>query len=111
MNPRVELSELAERGERTLRELGHDRVAVRCADGHGGWPERAPFDAILVTAAPARVPRPLLGQLAEGGRIVIPVGTDVQYIEVLTRTGDDFHGRSTLPVRFVPMTGESEPPS
>jgi len=102
------LAPLAERAERDLRESGYDRVHVRTGDGYRGWPEEAPFDAIVVTAAPDHVPEPLLEQLASGGRLVIPVGGASQEILRITRTADGFERESLLPVRFVPMTGEAE---
>ncbi|MEJ2580628.1 MAG: hypothetical protein P8127_03155 [Acidobacteriota bacterium] len=99
---------LCERAAQTLAELGFDLVEVRCGDGYGGWPEEAPFDGIIVTAAPERVPDPLLEQLALGAKMVIPVGDFYQELRVITRTPDGFDERSVIPVRFVPMTGEVE---
>jgi protein-L-isoaspartate(D-aspartate) O-methyltransferase len=99
---------LAKEAEKTLRRLGYDRVRVRQGDGYRGWPEAAPFDAILVTAAPERVPQPLLDQLAPGGRLVIPVGKGVQSLEVHRRTEDGMVVERVAPVRFVPMTGEAQ---
>jgi protein-L-isoaspartate(D-aspartate) O-methyltransferase len=99
---------LAKRAEATLRRLGYDRVHVRHGDGYRGWPDAAPFDAILVTAAPGRVPKPLLDQLAPGGRLVIPVGAGVQELEVHRRTESGIEVEHVAPVRFVPMTGEAE---
>ena len=93
---------------RTLEELGYENVHVRCGDGYGGWPEEAPFDGIIATAAPERVPEPLLDQLIDGGRLVIPVGSFYQELKVITRNGDEYSERSVIPVRFVPMTGEIE---
>jgi protein-L-isoaspartate(D-aspartate) O-methyltransferase len=102
------LPRLCERARETLTELEVDAVQVRCGDGYGGWPEVAPFDGIIVTAAPATVPGPLLEQLAEGANMVIPVGNFYQELKVITRVGRDFQERSVIPVRFVPMTGEVE---
>ncbi len=99
---------LCERSAETLAELEYDAVQVRCGDGFGGWPEDAPFDGIIVTAAPEWVPDPLLEQLAEGAKMVIPVGDFYQELKVITRTPDGFDERSVIPVRFVPMTGEVE---
>ena len=99
---------LCERAAATLEELGYSAVNVRCGDGYGGWPEDAPFDGIIVTAAPEWVPDPLLEQLAEGANMVIPVGDFYQELKVFTRTADGFEERSVIPVRFVPMTGEVE---
>ena len=101
-------SRLCERAAATLGELGYSSVDVRCGDGYGGWPEDAPFDGIIVTAAPELVPDPLLEQLAEGANMVIPVGDFYQELKVFTRTPDGFEERSVIPVRFVPMTGEVE---
>jgi protein-L-isoaspartate(D-aspartate) O-methyltransferase len=109
------LPEVARFGEKHLRELGYgpERVLLRVGDGYGGWPDAAPFDVILVTAAPERVPAPLLEQLAVGGRLVIPVGASdgVQQLERWTRRrpGQDaaaFRIETLLPVRFVPFAGE-----
>lgn len=99
---------LAERAAATLRELGYDQVNVRTGDGYRGWPEAAPFDAIVVTAAPDTIPPALLAQLAEGGRLVIPVGPRLggQELTLVTKTQGTLHYRSLLSVRFVPFTRE-----
>lgn len=97
---------LAERTAATLARLGYTSVHLRIGDGHAGWPEAAPFDAILVAAAPAQVPQPLVEQLRVGGRLVIPVGDWNQELQVITRTEHGVERQSVLPVRFVPMTGE-----
>jgi protein-L-isoaspartate(D-aspartate) O-methyltransferase len=94
-----------EAGER-LRGLGYRNIEVRGGDGYRGWPEVAPFDAILVTAAAPRVPAPLKEQLKDGGRLLLPVGDDLQELVLVTRRGTTFEERRILPVRFVPMTGE-----
>ncbi len=99
--------ELAESARRTLRELGYQRVNVIAGDGYRGLPERAPFDAILVTAAPDHVPQPLVDQLAIGGRLVIPVGDAFQQLRVFTRTASGVEESTVFSVRFVPMTGEA----
>jgi protein-L-isoaspartate(D-aspartate) O-methyltransferase len=99
---------LARRAAETLRRLGYARVHLRTGDGYRGWPEAAPFDAVIVTAAPGRVPAPLLEQLAPGGRLVIPVGTRDQMLEVHRRTSDGIVIERKVPVRFVPMTGEAQ---
>jgi protein-L-isoaspartate(D-aspartate) O-methyltransferase len=104
------IPELAQRADATLKELGYRDVAVKAGDGYRGWPERAPFDAILVTAAPDHVPEPLKEQLAIDGRLVIPVGEYVQDLMVIRRTRDGFVTEDSLPVRFVPMTGEAQEP-
>ncbi len=102
------VAQLAERARDTLAELGYANVQVRHGDGYAGWPEQAPFDAIMVTAAPDHVPQPLVDQLAVGGRLIIPVGQDRQTLTILTRTEDGIEQDTTLPVLFVPMTGEAE---
>ncbi len=99
---------LCRRASQTLEDLGYENVHVWCGDGYGGWPEEAPFDGIVVTAAPERIPDPLLDQLAEGGHLVIPVGAFYQELKVIAREADQFTERSVIPVRFVPMTGEVE---
>ncbi len=78
---------------------------VRAGDGYLGWPEAAPFDAVIVTAAAPRIPEPLKEQLRDGGRLIVPVGDEWQELVVLTRHGERFEERRVLPVRFVPMTG------
>jgi len=98
---------LGRRAASVLEELGYDNVHVRIGDGYRGWPEAAPFDAIIVTAAPEHVPQPLVDQLAEGGRMIVPVGGWDQVLVLLERKGGEVTRRSVLPVRFVPMTGEA----
>ena len=100
--------ELAERAARDLERLGFDNVQVREGDGYRGWPEHAPFDAVMVTAAPDHVPQPLVDQLAVGGRLVIPVGRWGQELVVLTKHEDGVKRETLFPVRFVPMVGEAE---
>jgi protein-L-isoaspartate(D-aspartate) O-methyltransferase len=98
---------LARRARRILESEGYGgRVRTRVGDGYRGWPEQAPFDAVVVTAAAPRVPRPLLEQLREGGRLVIPVGEGWQMLEVHRRTKAGFELEKITSVRFVPMTGE-----
>jgi protein-L-isoaspartate(D-aspartate) O-methyltransferase len=93
----------------TLEQEGYRNVHVRIGDGYQGWQEHAPFDAIIVTAAPPEVPRPLLDQVKPGGRIVLPVGEVWQDLQVLTKRADgSFDTQKVLPVRFVPMTGEAQ---
>ena len=101
---------LAERAKETLDRLGYGNVHVRHGDGYLGWPEQAPFDAIIVTCAPEKVPRPLVEQLKEGGRMMIPVGTagGKQELVLLERSGGEVKRKSVLPVRFVPMTGRAQ---
>ena len=101
--------ELARLAADRLKELGYENVRVREGDGYRGWPEEAPFDAIIVTAAPERIPQPLLDQLAPGGVMVIPVGGFFQELKVFRKAADGrVTERDILPVRFVPMTGEVE---
>ena len=102
------IPELAERARQTLAELGYTNVHARTGNGYLGWPEHAPFDAIVVTAAPDEVPQPLIDQLAVGGRMVIPVGTTYQEMTIIEKTPAGVVERQTIPVRFVPMTGEPQ---
>ncbi len=97
---------LAEEAAARLKRLGYANVEVRAGDGYLGWPEAAPFDAIMLTAAAPRVPEPLKQQLKDGGRLVLPVGDEWQELVVVVRRGDRFDERQVLPVRFVPMTGK-----
>jgi protein-L-isoaspartate(D-aspartate) O-methyltransferase len=101
------LRPLGERAAALLAELGYRNVQVRIGDGYAGWPEQAPFDAILVTAAPDHVPGPLLEQLAPGGRLVMPVGDERQELVRITRGDEGFVTERLMGVRFVPMTGEA----
>lgn len=94
---------LARQAEQTLAELGYTNVRVRAGDGYGGWPDEAPFNAIIVTAAPDHVPQPLLDQLAVGGRLVIPVGKDFQTLELYYRTTTGYERKTLTLVRFVPL--------
>lgn len=99
---------LGERAKADLRRLGYGNVQVRIGDGYQGWPEAAPFDAIIVTCAPDQVPEPLVRQLREGGRMIIPVGpAGEQNLYLLTKRHGKLDRRAVLPVRFVPMTGEA----
>jgi protein-L-isoaspartate(D-aspartate) O-methyltransferase len=96
---------LARRSRVVLAELGYRNVHVRHGDGYKGWPDKAPFDAIMVTAAPEEVPPPLIEQLAMGGRLVIPVGgRGMQQMTVITKTPAGLHREERMPVRFVPFT-------
>jgi len=100
------IPELAEAAAARLRRLGYDNVEVRAADGYQGWPEHAPYDGIIVTAAAPAVPPPLVAQLKAGGRLVIPVGTGYlgQDLMVLDKTAaGETEARSILPVAFVPL--------
>ncbi|HPY29587.1 MAG TPA: protein-L-isoaspartate(D-aspartate) O-methyltransferase [Verrucomicrobiota bacterium] len=100
---------LAERAKADLQRLGCTNVFVRAGDGYQGWPEAAPFDAIIVTCAPEDVPRPLVKQLKDGGRMIIPVGSfGAQNLVLLRKRGTQLERRAVLPVRFVPMTGKAQ---
>jgi len=102
------LEPLAKSAEKTLKRLGYDDVVVMAGDGYRGWPEHAPFDAIIVTAAPDHIPQPLVEQLAIGGRMVIPVGKWGQKLTLITKDKDGVKKQEDLPVIFVPMTGEAQ---
>ena len=97
--------ELAEAAEKRLRALGYGRIHLRCGDGYQGWPEAAPFDAILVTATAPKVPPALQKQLKKGGRLVIPVGypESIQQLLLLRKINGDLREEKSLPVRFVPL--------
>ena len=101
------VSPLGRNAARVLRELGYANVETRIGDGYQGWPEAAPFDAIIVTAAAREVPQPLVEQLKPGGRLVIPVGSLIQDLMILDKDADGATiSRRVLPVRFVPLTRE-----
>jgi protein-L-isoaspartate(D-aspartate) O-methyltransferase len=100
------IPQLADTARATLSELGYKNVFVKTGNGYLGWPEHAPFDAIVVTAAPDEVPQELVDQLAVNGTMVIPVGTFYQQMMVITRTSEGVVERRTIPVRFVPMIGK-----
>jgi len=105
----IEIREsLAQAARARLESLHFGGVHIRAGDGYGGWIDAAPFAGIIVTAAPERVPEPLLEQLAVGGHMVIPVGSFYQQLKVFTRTAAGYDERDVIPVRFVPMTGEIE---
>jgi protein-L-isoaspartate(D-aspartate) O-methyltransferase len=102
------VEELATSAAARLAALGFDNVTVKHADGYYGWEEHAPFDAIIVTAAPDHVPPPLVGQLGDGGQLVIPVGPQggFQMLWQITRQGSQVQAKEIIGVRFVPFTGE-----
>ncbi len=108
----VEIVEpLARSAEAALQRLGYNNVHVKIGDGYKGWPEAAPFDAIIVTCAPDKVPQPLTDQLKDGGRMVIPVGERfAQQLYLLEKKNGQLRESITLPVRFVPMLREAEKP-
>ena len=100
--------ELAESAARTLEEQGYSNVRVRQGDGYQGWPSEAPFDVVMITAAAERIPEPLIEQLAEGGRLIMPLGQvdGIQTLTLVTRKDGQTAVTGIIPVRFVPMTGE-----
>jgi protein-L-isoaspartate(D-aspartate) O-methyltransferase len=98
--------ELGERARETLQRLGYKNTHVRIGNGYLGWPEQAPFDRIIVTAAPEEVPPALVEQLRVSGVMAIPVGTGFQELQILRRTDTGLELLQTLPVRFVPMVGK-----
>jgi len=103
------VEELAEISKKRLKELGYPNVFVRAGDGFFGWPEHAPFDVIIGTAAAGRVPEPLIEQLKPTGRMILPVGgpRDFQYLVLITKDEKgNLVEKKVMPVRFVPMTGE-----
>lgn len=99
---------LARQAEQTLTGLGYTNIRVRTGDGYLGWPEEAPFDAIIVTAAPDHVPQPLLDQLALGGRLILPVGKGLQTLELYHRTAEGYQRKTLTLVRFVPLVRSEE---
>lgn len=107
----IELVEpLAKQAAQRLAELGYVNVTVQAGDGYRGWPEEAPFDAIIVTAATDQVPQPLLDQLALGGRLILPLGDFFQKLTLYHRTKDGYERTDLIPVRFVPMLHEEPLP-
>ncbi|MFM7472243.1 MAG: protein-L-isoaspartate(D-aspartate) O-methyltransferase [Nodosilinea sp.] len=100
------IDSLAQQAQQTLAELGYQNICIKQGNGYEGWPEHAPYDAIVVTAAPTRVPSALVDQLAMGGKLVVPVGYSSQTILVITRHLTGVSTEYTIPVRFVPMIGE-----
>jgi len=102
------VNELAQRAGAGLKRLGYTNICVHAGDGYQGWPEAAPFDAIIVTCAPEQVPQPLVDQLKEGGRMIIPVGPGWdQNLVLLLKQSGRLEKHAVLPVRFVPMTGQA----
>ena len=99
---------LCKEATRKLSQLGYNNIHVKCGDGYSGWPENAPFDVIIVTAAPKETPPALIQQLKAGGRLIIPVGTSFQQLVLIEKGLDGTIKRQNLiPVRFVPMTGKA----
>lgn len=97
------ISPLLAKAKERFQRLGYRNIYTRHADGGIGWPEQAPFDAIMVTAAPKEIPMELLRQLKEGGKMVVPLGDVQQYLTVITRRGDQYHREVIEPVMFVPF--------
>ncbi|MFH1729442.1 MAG: protein-L-isoaspartate(D-aspartate) O-methyltransferase [Pseudomonadota bacterium] len=102
------LEGLGKQAKQTLNELNYKNVHVRVGDGYKGWPEKAPFDVILVTAAPDHIPQPLIEQLKIGGKIVMPVGEKNQILKRITKTKNGLSEESLSQIYFVPMTGEAQ---
>jgi protein-L-isoaspartate(D-aspartate) O-methyltransferase len=102
------IPQLQERARAILSKLGYQNIHFRVADGYLGWQEYAPFDRIIVTAAPAEVPQPLLDQLSDGGLMIIPIGSMSQELVIFEKEKSRIKHRSTIPVRFVPMTGKAK---
>lgn len=100
------IEELAMRAQKTIANLNYKNIIIRKGDGYLGWPEKAPFDAIIVTAAPPTIPPLLLEQLKIGGRMILPVGKYVQELVIVSKNEGGHTMESVLPVRFVPMTGK-----
>lgn len=94
---------LAQEAEKRLKDLGYKNIQVKCADGYKGWPENAPFDKIIVTAAPDEIPEELIRQLKVNGKMVIPIGSFFQELYLIIKTKKGFTKKPLLPVRFVPM--------
>jgi len=102
------VASLGKRADSVLRVLGYPNISVRIGDGYKGWPEEAPFDAIIVTCSPSHIPKPLQEQLKEGGRMIIPVGdSGIQELVLVTRRNGRLTNQERLPVRFVPMRNEN----
>ncbi len=100
------IPQLAEKAAKLLDSLGYKNVTVKAGDGYLGWPDHAPFDGVIVTAAAPTIPQPLIEQLKIGGRMVIPVGDFNQELYLIVKNKDGVVKQSIIPVRFVPMTGE-----
>jgi protein-L-isoaspartate(D-aspartate) O-methyltransferase len=100
------IESLAAMAKKRLSELGYQNIHVKAGDGYLGWPEVAPFDAIIVTAAPDHIPKPLVEQLKDGGRMVVPVGIYTQELKKIVKKSGKIETTDVIPVVFVPMTGE-----
>lgn len=102
------VQELAEISANRLRDMGYNNVVVKWGDGYKGWPNHAPFDAIIITAAPEKIPEELINQLKTGGKMVVPVGTLYQNLLVIIKTHKGYQQKNIIPVRFVPMIHPDE---
>jgi len=102
------ICELSKSAQKQLTDMGYKNIHCICRNGYDGWNEHAPYDAIIVTAAPDYIPKKLVEQLKTGGRMVIPVGRNYQNLILMTKTKTGTEKENLLPVRFVPMTGEPE---
>jgi protein-L-isoaspartate(D-aspartate) O-methyltransferase len=102
------IESLTRTAEARLKKMGYKNITVKHGDGYQGWKEHAPFDGVIVTAAPDHIPQPLVDQLKVGGRMVIPVGSRFQELKLLTKTEEGVKEKSVIPVSFVPMTGEAQ---
>lgn len=102
------LEPLSEKAQQVLKSLGYEDIHYKIGDGYRGWPQFAPFDAIIVTAAPDHMPQPLIEQLNTNGRMIIPVGAQYQELLLIKKTDKGTDMKTVTPVRFVPMTGEAQ---
>ncbi len=101
------LCPLAQRADSVLKTAGYKNIRVQCGDGYRGWPAAAPFDGIIVTAAPDHIPQPLIDQLKTGGRMILPLGENGQELVLVIKTASGIEKQILIPVRFVPMTGKA----
>jgi protein-L-isoaspartate(D-aspartate) O-methyltransferase len=99
---------LADNADERIHRLGYKNITVLYGDGYQGWVEHAPYDGIIVTAAPDHIPQPLIEQLRIGSKMIIPVGSMFQELKLITKTSKGITEKSIVPVRFVPMTGEAQ---
>jgi protein-L-isoaspartate(D-aspartate) O-methyltransferase len=97
------IQNLADSAANRLKRMGYDNVIAKCDDGYKGWPEHAPFDCIIITAAPPEIPEKLVEQLKVNGRMVVPVGKLFQQLTLITKTEKGIKKKNIIPVRFVPM--------
>lgn len=102
------VGKLTENAKKIIQELGYENIHFKVGDGYEGWKENSPYDAVIVTASPPKIPQPLLEQLKVGGKMVMPVGYDHQELELITRTETGSDIKDIIPVAFVPMTGKAQ---